>query len=199
MKKWLGVAMTTASRRKAIPTLEHRDKGVHSMVVMSLPSRATALYWGQEVVLNGVKRVLATTLPDTQGELKLHMADLNALTKVVYTILPADVAEGAGLCAGTAFTKAKATTDFPSVVNLLPPDADDDRCSKTTGKRRQRDMTPTAPTPPRRAPPSSRPWGTCAPTSPPSMLASRLGTLPGSRPCPPTTTSSKPSRLRSPS
>ena len=44
VKKWLGVAMTTASQRKGIPTLEHRDKGVHSVVVMSLSSRATALY-----------------------------------------------------------------------------------------------------------------------------------------------------------
>ena len=120
--------MTTTSRRKGIPTLEHRDKGVHSVVVFSLSSRATGLYWGQDVVINGVRRVLATTSPDTHGEPKLRLADLGALTKVVYSILPAGAAEGADLCAGTAFTKAKAATDFPSVVDLLPPDAaaDDD-------------------------------------------------------------------------
>ena len=115
MKKWLGMAMTTTSRRKDVPILEHRDKGVHSVVVMSLSSLATGLYWGQDVELNGVSRVLASTSPDTHGEPKLRLADLDASTKVVYSVLPADTAGGAGLCAGTSFTKAKVATDFPLV------------------------------------------------------------------------------------
>ena len=45
---------------------------------------------------------------------------------MVYAILLVDAAEGAGLCAGTAFTKAKAAKDFPSVVDLLPPNAAND-------------------------------------------------------------------------
>ena len=63
VKKWLGVAMTTASRRKALATFEHRDKGVHSVVVMSPSFRATALYWGRKIALGGVKRLLATASP----------------------------------------------------------------------------------------------------------------------------------------
>ena len=126
MRKWLDTPMTTASRRKAIPTLEHRDKGVHSVVVFSPSSRAMGLYLGQNVPLDGGRRVLATTSPDAHGEPKLRLADLDAITRVVYSLLPADAAEGAGLCTGTAFTKAKAATDFPSIVAHLPADAADD-------------------------------------------------------------------------
>ena len=51
---------------------------------------------------------------------------INGVRRVL-GVLPADAAEDAGLCAGTTFTKAKAATDFPSIVGHLPPDtaADD--------------------------------------------------------------------------
>ena len=126
VKKWLAAPMASTSRRKALGTLEHRDKGLHSVVAMSPSARATALYWGQKVVLGGADRLLATTSPDAHGEPKLRLADLDALTRVVYAVLPADAVEGLGLCAGAPFTKAKAAADFPAVADLLPADADDD-------------------------------------------------------------------------
>ena len=118
--------MTFASRRKALATFKHRDKGVHLVVVMSPPSRTTALCWGRKIALGGVERLLATTSPDAHRKPKLRLADLDTLTRVVYAVLLTDVAEGSGLCAGAPFTKAKAAADFPEVDDLLPADADDD-------------------------------------------------------------------------
>ena len=118
--------MTTTSRRKAIPTLEHRDKGLTCVVVVSPSQRATPLYWGQKVTVDGADRLLAMASPDTHGEPKLRLADFDALARVVFAILPADAAEGSGLLAGTPFTKAKAATDFKTVVAILPPDAAED-------------------------------------------------------------------------
>ena len=53
--------MTTASRRKGLPTLEHKDKGLHCVVAVSPSFRATPIYWGQKVTLGGVDHLLAMT------------------------------------------------------------------------------------------------------------------------------------------
>ena len=49
---------------------------------------------------------------------------MNALTRVIYAVIPADAAEGSGLCAGAPFVKTKAAADFPAVADLLLADAD---------------------------------------------------------------------------
>ena len=78
------------------------------------------------MTLDGAKRLLATTSPDAGGEPKLRLADLEALTRVFYAVLPAEATEDSGLRAGAPFTKAKAAADFPSIVALLLKDAADD-------------------------------------------------------------------------
>ena len=125
-KKWLGTPMATTSRRKAIPTFEHRDKGLTGLVVVSPSQRVMPLYWGQRAALDGTDRLLAMASSNAHGEPKLRLADLDALTRVVYVVLPADAAEGTGLLAGTPFTKAKAAADFASVAELLGANAADD-------------------------------------------------------------------------
>ena len=126
--KWL-TALTTANRKKNTSTFDFRSKGMHTLEVITPTLRATPLYLGQKVEVDGVAHLLATTSPYVVGEPKLRLVDLDALTRVVLVILQAEGVEDSGLLAGETFTKAKAVADFGDVAKHLPGGAtaaDDD-------------------------------------------------------------------------
>ena len=144
---------------------------------------------------------------------------INGVRRVL-GVLPADAAEDAGLCAGTTFTKAKAATDFPSIVGHLPPGAaaDDEyvavqvpvalligRDNVVPHSKRVDEVRPlfedhgdaaVAWYNAHRAYTPESSAALLAAAADMGALASRPGTPPGSRSRPPTTTSSRPSLLR---
>ena len=95
------------------------------MVVLTPRHRATPLYLGAKVSIGGVDRLLGTTAADVLADPKLCTADLDALTKIVLTILPAEETKDSGFEIGGPFTKRKTTTSFAAILPHLPAKAED--------------------------------------------------------------------------